>query len=88
MSHKYPKPFKPTTTIRFELRERLMVSLRVYDINGREVKQVLHRVCEAGANVVEWDGTDARGDAVRSGTYIYILEAGELLETRKMVLMR
>ena len=88
LSQNYPNPFNPSTTIRFELRERLMVSLRVYDINGREVKQVLHRVCEAGANVVEWDGTDARGDAVRSGTYIYILEAGELLETRKMVLMR
>lgn len=88
LSSNYPNPFNPSTTIRFQLRERIFVSLIVYDVNGRQVKELLHRVCDAGENTAPWDGTDDRGKPVHSGTYVYTLEAGELLEARKMVLVR
>ncbi len=88
LSQNYPNPFNPSTTIRFQLSERMFVSLRIYDVNGRQVKEVMQRVCEAGENVVTWKGTDDHGKPARSGTYVYKLEAGELLEVRKMVLVR
>ena len=88
LSQNFPNPFNPSTTIRFHLRERIFVSLIVYDMSGRQVREILQRVCEAGENVVTWDGADERGKPVGSGVYIYSLEAGELLETRKMILTR
>jgi hypothetical protein len=79
----YPNPFNPVTHIRYELPERGRVSLRVYDLLGREVAVLVDGEAEAGRHIAAFDGG---GRA--SGVYFYRLTAGGFTETRAMVLTR
>ncbi|RMH88984.1 MAG: T9SS C-terminal target domain-containing protein [Calditrichaeota bacterium] len=64
------------------------VTLKIYDIPGREVKTLINQRLRVGRYTVQWDGTDEAGRPVTSGVYLYRLQAGEQILTRKMVLMR
>jgi hypothetical protein len=79
----YPNPFNPTTEIEFELSRNGLVSLKVYDLLGREVAEFFNGMQTAGRHRVTFDGT-----GLASGVYLYRLVAGERTETRKMVLIR
>jgi hypothetical protein len=83
LEQNYPNPFNPTTTIRYSLKETGKVSVRVYDVMGREVKVLVDRVQGAGEYSVVMDAT-----GLSSGVYVYQLRAGGLLLTRKMVLVK
>ncbi len=83
-----PNPFNPRTTIAFDIPERCTVTLRVYGVDGREVAALVDEPRDAGAYEVLWDGTDDRGTDAASGVYFYVLDAGGLRLTQKMVLMR
>ena len=84
----YPNPFNPTTTIVFSLPRTQQVRMCIYGLNGIRVNTLVNEVREAGTYSVTWNGTDDNGRAVASGTYIYRLEAGEYVESRRMVLVR
>lgn len=85
----YPNPFNPTTNIRFQLSEPSNVTVTVYDVTGREVKNlIMGRELGAGAHSAEWDGTDIHGRAVVSGVYLYRVEAGPNSANGKMVLLK
>ena len=89
----YPNPFNPETTIRFDIPllggvRAGLVTLKIYDILGREVKTLLNEPKPAGSYTVHWDSTNDTGQAVASGVYLYQIKAGEYVQTRKMVLMR
>ena len=84
----HPNPFNPSTTISFSLKSRGHANLAVYDVAGRLVRVLIDGVMEAGPRDVTWDGRDNAGRGVASGVYFYRLEAGEFIETRKMVLLR
>lgn len=71
----YPNPFNPSTTIRFDLPEMAIVSLRVYDIKGRQVARLVDAELDAGYHSIVWDGTDELGVPVASGVYICRLSA-------------
>ena len=64
------------------------VQLMIYALDGRYITTLLDAERPAGLNEVVWNGLDAQGVAVSSGTYIYQLRAGALTETRKMNLMK
>ena len=83
-----PNPFNPTTSISFTLPTKSQVSLKVYDIAGREVRTLVDGVLEAGTNQVTWLGHDNRGNDVSSGVYFYRMTAGKETATKKMVLLR
>jgi len=83
-----PNPFNPVTTIRYELDARSPVTLIIYDISGRKVKQLVNRVQGAGIHNETWYGANESGEPVASGIYFYRLRAGKREETRKMVLLR
>ncbi|HXF58677.1 MAG TPA: FlgD immunoglobulin-like domain containing protein, partial [Candidatus Saccharimonadales bacterium] len=83
-----PNPFNPHTEIRFELARGSRVALRVFDVNGRLVRILADTEMAAGSHRVPWDGTDAAGRAVGSGTYLYRLDAAGFTRSRKMVLLR
>jgi hypothetical protein len=83
-----PNPFNPTTTIAFTLARRQAVTLSVYTPDGKLVTTLVDGIREAGRNEVSWNGTDSRGNAVRSGIYLYRLEAGNTAVSRKMLLMK
>jgi hypothetical protein len=79
----YPNPFNPSTTIEFNLLKTSEVSLKVFNILGEEVATLVSDRLSAGSYSYEWDASN-----LSSGEYLYRLQAGDYVETRKMVLMR
>jgi hypothetical protein len=79
----YPNPFNPVTSIAFDLSKRGHVVLNVYDVAGRKVAQLLNEDLGAGRHDMQFN---AQGLA--SGIYFYRLQTPELIQTRKMVLLR
>jgi flagellar hook assembly protein FlgD len=62
--------------------------LKIYDLLGREVKTLLNQELLPGRYDVQWDGTNNAGAAVSSGVYIYRLQTGNVVLSRKMLLLR
>jgi glucuronoarabinoxylan endo-1,4-beta-xylanase len=83
LDQNYPKPFRPSTTIKYELPGSSEVRLSVYDNLGREVSSLVNERRDAGIHEVEFDGSN-----LASGVYFYRLQAGQLVQTRKPVLLR
>ena len=84
----YPNPFNPTTNIRFSLPANSSVTLRVYDVTGRLVQTLVAGTMTAGTHEVQWTGQGQNGMQVASGVYLYRLEAGGQIITRRMVLVK
>ena len=83
LSQNYPNPFNPTTNIKFSIPNSGVVTLKVYDVIGREVMTVLNQFQEAGAYNVTFDATK-----LASGMYVYKLESGSYSKTKKMMLLK
>ncbi len=83
LSQNYPNPFNPNTTIDFSLPERAMVSLKVYDMLGREVATLLDEMKDAGAHQVRFNA-----GTLSSGVYYYTLRYGSVSQTKKMILAK
>lgn len=89
LQQNYPNPFNPETTIRFQVgRAGEQVNLTIYDPLGRVVKRLVDEHLASGEYALRWDGSNAQGAPVASGTYVYRLTIGDFVETRKMVLIR
>lgn len=85
----YPNPFNPETEIRLEIPGNGgQVTITVYDILGRKVKTLLDRVMPPGEHRVVWDGMDDRGVLQASGIFLYRVQLGGQVQTRKMLLLR
>lgn len=84
----YPNPFNPSTTIDFALTQRGRVSLAVYNLAGQKIRDLVSDEMSAGAHAARWDGKDARGSAVSSGTYLIQLRAGNVVANRKISLVK
>ena len=83
LSQNYPNPFNPATLISFSIPNDEFVSLRIYDVLGREVAQIINERRSAGTYQVEFNGT-----ALNSGVYYYTLTAGSYTETKKMMMVK
>ncbi len=83
LEQNYPNPFNPSTTIRYAIPQPAQVSLKVYDVLGREVATLVNARQSAGVYVANFDAT-----ALPSGMYFYRLQAGSFSETRKMMLVK
>ena len=79
----YPNPFNPTTRITFDLTQTGHVSLKVFDLLGREVATLVDDVRAVGSHAVMFDGS-----GLASGIYLCCLQVGEWSQTRKMVLLK
>jgi len=90
LSRNTPNPFNPATTIGYSVPDGAAehVSLKIYDLRGRVVRTLVGKVCKPGSYSVFWDGMDQAGRAVSSGVYLYRMQAGDFLQTRKMVLLK
>ncbi len=84
----YPNPFNPSTQISYNLPEDAMVNINIYDLIGHSVKTLVSSNQIAGYRSVRWDATNDEGQAVSAGMYIYIVQAGEQSQTKKMILLK
>jgi len=84
----YPNPFNPVTTLRYNLPEQTTVNIIIYDMLGRMITQLVSAKQEPGYRSVQWNATDSFGNPVSAGIYLYQIQAGEFVQTRKMVLLK
>ena len=88
LSGNYPNPFNPSTTIYFELLSASQVTLKVFDILGREVTTLVDDYYLAGHYSIIWNGQNAAGDDLPSGIYFYQINAGDYKLSKKMSLLK
>ncbi len=88
LSQNYPNPFNPTTLVQYALKENVNVKITVYDILGRVIKTLVNEFQDAGYKSVMWDGTNSGGSHVSTGLYIYKIEAGNFVDSKKMLLLK
>ena len=84
----YPNPFNPVTTLRYDLPENVHVNITIYDMLGRQIKNLINQTQDAGYRSVRWNATDDYGKPVSAGIYLYQIQAGEFVQTKKMVLLK
>jgi hypothetical protein len=83
-----PNPFNPSTSLPFSLAGAGRVTIRIYDLQGREVTTLVDRHLDAGTHVARWDGRRFDGTPAASGVYLARLVAGETVSTQRMVLLQ
>ncbi len=84
----YLNPFNPATQIRFEMPNAGLATLRIYNLQGRLVRKLLHELRTAGVHTIRWDGRDDRGTHVTSGVYFIRFESGGRTQAGKLTVMR
>jgi len=95
LEQNYPNPFNPSTSIKFSIPSVDMqnlasqrVTLKIYDLLGREIKTLADREMSPGNYTVTWNADDNYGKKVSTGIYLYSINAGKFAQTRKMILMK
>lgn len=83
MYQNYPNPFNPTTNIKFDIPKAGFVSLKVYDVTGREVATLVNNVLEPSRYEVTWNGSQ-----FSSGVYFFRIVAGDFVKVQKMILTK
>jgi hypothetical protein len=88
VSQNYPNPFNPSTLINYALPKSSLVTIKIYNILGQEVKTLINSELQAGYYTVQWNGDNNYGHSVASGIYIYRVSAGQYAKTMKMMLLK
>jgi hypothetical protein len=83
LNQNFPNPFNPSTKINYSVPHTIFLTLKIFDILGREVAILINEEKHAGRYELEFDGAN-----LPSGVYFYQLQAGDFVETKKMVLLR
>ena len=84
----YPNPFNPITTLRYELPEDALVNITIYDMMGRKVKTLINDQQTPGYRSTQWNATNDVNSPVSAGIYLYMIQAGDFRQTKKMVLLK
>jgi hypothetical protein len=88
LNQNYPNPFNPSTNISYDLPKSGKVSLRIFNIKGELVKELMNEYTQAGYHTITWDGKNKEGLLTASGIYFYQIVSEGFAETRKMILMK
>jgi aminopeptidase N len=83
----YPNPFNPSTIIKYQLSQREFVTIKVFNILGKEVATLVSENKEAGKHETAFDAASIAG-GLKSGVYFYRIEAGSFVDTKKMILLK
>ncbi len=88
LSQNYPNPFNPVTTIAYSIPTRTHVKIDVFNVLGQKVRTLVDEAKQAGSYRIEWNGNDDSGKPVATGVYYYRFQAGEVVQTKKMLLIK
>ncbi|MCK4235878.1 MAG: T9SS type A sorting domain-containing protein, partial [Candidatus Krumholzibacteria bacterium] len=88
LAQNFPNPFNPATKIKFDMKEKGLVTIRIYNVAGQLVRTLVNEVRDAGSYTEPWDGRNNIGAGVASGIYFYKMETKNFSRTRKMVLLK
>ena len=88
LNQNYPNPFNPTTSISFDVFELSNISLNIYDLNGRLVKNLMSGNLSRGTYNIDWNGKNAGGASVAGGVYLYSITSNNSTIVKKMSLIK
>jgi hypothetical protein len=88
LSQNFPNPFNPITTVRYELPEDSFVDVTVYDMLGNVVSNLVNTNQSSGYKSIQWDAINNQGEPVSAGVYLYKIQAGDFVDTKKMILLK
>jgi len=88
LAQNFPNPFNPSTSIKFDMKAKGLVTLKVYNVARQLVRTLVNGTKDAGSYTITWDGKNDRGGAVASGIYFYKMETKDFSQTKKMVMLR
>ncbi|OPX35295.1 hypothetical protein B1H10_01580 [candidate division KSB1 bacterium 4484_188] len=88
LKQNYPNPFNGETVIKYEIQNKLMVKLEIYDVSGRKIRTLVNRLLNKGEHEVRWNGRDDTGREVAGGVYVYRLKVKGFFQSSKMLLIR
>ena len=83
-----PHIIQSITTLRYDLPEDALVNITIYDMMGRRVNTIVTSQQSAGYRSIQWDAINSSGQPVSAGVYLYMIQAGEFRQTKKMVLLK
>lgn len=83
LGQNFPNPFNPSTTIRYQIPKQEVITLKIYDITGKEIETLVNELQSPGTYEVNWNASK-----YSSGTYFYRIEAGDYSETKSMLLVK
>ena len=84
----YPNPFNPITTLRYNVPEKILVRINIFDISGNPIKMLVNEVKNAGFYSARWGAINNNGQPVSAGVYFYKIQAGNFVDTKKMILLK
>ncbi len=88
LSQNYPNPFNPETTIEYQLPEDSKVTIRIYNLLGKQIRELINENKQAGYLSIVWDGKDFGKNDVSSGIYLIQMQAGKFHEVKKATILR
>ena len=83
LAQNYPNPFNPSTSITYQIAVNNLVNLKIYNVLGNEIATLVNEVQPAGKYEITFNAS-----SLSSGTYFYKLQAGNIIETKKMILLK
>ena len=84
----FPNPFNPITTLKYDLLEDSFVEITIYDMLGNVVNNLVNQNQRQGYKSVQWNATNNQGQPVSTGLYFYTIQAGDFIQTKKMLLLK
>ena len=84
----FPNPFNAMTTMKFTLAQGGTTSVKIYNLLGQQVRELINQLFTAGEHAISWDGRDDHGTQVPSGVYIARLQAIETVQSFKLALVK
>ena len=84
----YPNPFNPITLLSYDLPKDEFVNITIYDILGKMVKTLVNSSQTGGYKSIVWNATNNKSESVAAGLYLYMIQAGEFKQTKKMLLLK
>jgi hypothetical protein len=84
----HPNPFNAGTLIKYEISQAGPVSVKIYNLAGQEILEIVNAVQHPGRYQINWNGRDSQGETVPSGVYICRIQAGSFVQTQRMIMVR
>ena len=88
LEQNYPNPFNPNTTILYNLSSDELISFEIFNLNGKKVRTLVNEYQNSGPKKVIWNGDNNHGRQVPAGIYLYSIVAGNVKQTKKMLLVK
>ena len=88
LAQNYPNPFNSGTVIEYDVPSQTNVTIDIFNVLGQKVRTLVNKITSAGSYRIEWTGTDDAGRPVATGVYLYRFRAGDVVQTKKMLLLK